>query len=376
MPKPLRFAFYGTHFTALLCELDRLSQAGVKTQLQLTPPTSLSADLEALGFLAASPELLLPLNIPLHHALTTPESLGEALEQGASLGKQAIPVIFGVPSEGTFVAFRGLHRQLYPEALWAIARQETDLAVLLHQQTEHFSLYDMSCLYLEAGREAVLGRLREIQSDPEPSVIIYDALTAAHEALVGQLLWEQKPRFVVGSGAVEAALLHAWEAADLLPDVIVKTRPEALSQILVAHASPLPESGVQQDQARASGFFCHTFRDASRAFKVAEGALSVGHSVSLFSENTALASELAQTVVALQQKHPQQRLVLSSVVALAPELGIEALEWVASLAPACPLCRIIGGPLEGCEVVIQAETRGPEKLFLQVRQARSTESAI
>jgi hypothetical protein len=93
MPKPLRLAFYGTHFTTLLGELDRLSQAGVKTQLQLAPPTSLSADLEVLGFLAASPEPLLPLQIPLHHALATPESLGEALEQGAPhLGKQACPL--------------------------------------------------------------------------------------------------------------------------------------------------------------------------------------------------------------------------------------------------------------------------------------------
>jgi uncharacterized protein YgbK (DUF1537 family) len=101
---------------------------------------------------------------------------------------------------------------------------------------------------------------------------------------------------------------------------------------------------------------------------VAQGALSVGHSVSLFAEDPALGPELAQTIIALHQKNPQQRLVLSSSVALAPELGIEALEWVAALASGCPLCRIVGGSLEGCEVVVQAETLGPEPFFLKVRQ--------
>ncbi|WP_309715912.1 hypothetical protein [Armatimonas sp.] len=365
----LRLAFYGASLTELLCGLERFAQAGVKTRLYLSSPTSLPADLEVLGFLSESPAALQPLHIPIHHALATPESLGAVLELGArALGSQAIPLIFAAPREGHFVAFRGLHRQLYPESPWAIARQETDLAVLLHQQTEHFSLYDMSCLYLEAGREAVRARLKEIQSDPEPSVIFFDSLTTAHEALVGEILWEQKPRLVVGAEGVQTALLAAWETAQLLPEVVMLTRPEPLSQLLVAHASALPESRVQQDWARASGFFCHTFRDAPRAVKVAQGALSVGHSVALFAEDPALGPELAHTVIALHQKNPQRRLVLSSSVALAPELGIEALEWVAALAPGCPLCRIVGGPLENGEVVVQAETLGPEQFFLKVRQ--------
>ena len=367
----LRLAFYSLDLTGLLCELERLATAGVKTRLCLSPPQSLPADLEVLGLLSESPEALLPLRVPLHHALATPATLHEALERGAKiLGEQAIPVVFGDPSKGDFVVFRSLHHLRSPETRWAVVRQETDLAVSLHQQTERFSLYDMSCLYLEAGRAAVQARLQEIQSDTEPSVVFFDTLTPAHQALLGELLWERKPRFVVGSGGVESALLAAWAALGLLPEPLIQTQPKPLAQLLVATASSAPEALAQQSQARESGFFCHTFRDKARAVKVAQGALSVGHSVSLFTDKEALGPELAEAVVALQKSQPQRRLVLSASVALAPALEIEALEWLAALAPGCPLCHVIGGSLAGCELVLQDGAFGVADYFLQVRQGR------
>ncbi len=357
----LRLAFYGESLSELLEILEQLARAGVKTQLCLASPTSLPADLEAIGLLCAHPTALLPLRATIHHALTAPQALGAALEgsvDSLSLGTSAIPVVFGAPEQGRYVAFRGLHTQLYPEALWAIARQETDLAVALHQQTERFSLYDINCLYLDAGREAVRTRLREIQADPDPSVVFFDSLSAAHTALIGELLWERKPPLVAGSAAVESALLAAWKTARLLPESVTLSKPERVEQLFVVSGAPPEQLAPQLTWARSQGFFCHTFREAGRAHKVITGALSVGHSVVLYAGSPApTETELTQTLRTVLKTQKVKRLVIygeSLCRSLVASLAFDALEWVAPLLPGAPLCRLIGGPFAGTELVLCA----------------------
>lgn len=355
----LRLAFYGESLAELLEILERLARAGVKTQLCLAPPTSLPADLEAIGLLCTHPAALLPLRATIHHVLTTPEALGTALEGSAdSLGTSAIPVVFGAPEQGRYVAFRGLHTQLYPEALWAIARQETDLAVTLHQETQRFSLYDINCLYLDAGREAVRTRMREIQADPDPSVVFFDSLSVAHTALIGEFLWERKPPLVAGSIAVESALLAAWKTARLLPEPVTLSKPERVEQLFVVSGAPPEQLAPQLTWARTQGFFCHTFREAARAQKVITGALSVGHSVALYAGSSIpMETELAQTLSTVLSTQKVKRLVIygeSLCQSLVAPLAFDALEWVAPLLPGAPLCRLVGGPFAGTELVLCA----------------------
>lgn len=371
----LRLAFYGESLSELLEILEQLACAGVKTQLCLAPPTSLPADLEAIGLLGAQPTALLPLRATIHHALTAPQALGAALEGSVDcLGMSAIPVVFGAPERGRYVAFRGLHTQLYPEALWAIARQETDLAVALHQQTERFSLYDINCLYLDAGREAVRTRLREIQADPDPSVVFFDSLSTAHTALIGELLWERKPPLVAGSAAVESALLAAWKTARLLPETVTRSKPEPVEQLFVVSGAPSEQLAPQLAWARTQGFFCHTFREAERAHKVITGALSVGHSVVLYAGNPApTETELTQTLSTVLKTQKVKRLVIygeSLCRSLAATLAFDALEWVAPLLPSAPLCRLVGGPFAGTELVLCATPPEQADFLASVRAGK------
>lgn len=366
---PLRLVFYSPRLPELLTALEILTQAGVRTQLALTPPESLPPDLEALGFLGEDPTPLLALRPTLYHALASPEALGATLEQATqTLGATGvIPLLFAAPERGEYVVFRGLHTQLAPDTLWAVARKETDLAVALHQQAPHFALYDLSCLYLNAGLEATRARLRTIQADPEPAVIVLDGLTPQHTELLGRLLWEQKPRLLAGSVATECTLLAGWKAAGLLPELVTQTRPEPVKQLLVVSGTPLRHFEAQLTWARAQGFFCHTFREASRAAKVLDGALSVGHSAILYAGNPAPEpEELAHALHGILKQRPLSRLVVygeATLQAIQRELEIEALEWVAPLAPEAPLCRIVGGRFANLELVVSA-TPPQEPSFL------------
>ncbi|MBB6049873.1 hypothetical protein [Armatimonas rosea] len=371
----LRLAFYTSELSELLTTLELLARAGVRAQLCLSPPTSLPADLEALGLWADSPAALPPLRPSLIHALASPRTLGAILEHATEqLGSpRAVPILFGAPALGHFVAFRGLHHQLYREALWAIARQEPDLAVALHEQTPRFSLYDLSCLYLETGMDAVRARLRTIQADPEPSVVFMDSLTERHTALLGTLLWEQKPPLVAGSVAVEHTLLAGWRAAKLLPEHVTTPHSEPARQLLVVSGVDLRELDPQLTWARTQGFFCHTFREAARAVKVLQGALSVGHSGILYAGSPApIPEELAHALRGILEQQSTARLVVYGqelLRAIATELAVEGLEWVAALEPGAPLCRLIGGPFAGKEVVVSATPPADPAFLGRLRQS-------
>lgn len=371
----LRLAFYSSHLPELLTALETLAHAGVRTQLALAPPESLPPDLEAIGFLGDDPTPLLPLRPLLYHALASPETLGAALEQATqALGAtSAIPLLFAAPERGEYVVFRGLHTQLAPDALWAVARKETDLAVTLHEQTTHFALYDLSCLYLEAGLDAIRARLRTIQADPEPRVVFMDSLTEKHTTLLGTLLWEQKPPLVAGSVAVEHTLLAGWRAAKLLPERVATPHPEPARQLLVVSGVDLKELDPQLTWARTQGFFCHTFREAARAVKVLQGALSVGHSGILYAGSPApTPTELAHALRGILEQQSAARLVIYGeelLRAIATELAVEGLEWVAALEPGAPLCRLIGGPFAGKEVVISATPPADPAFLGRLRQS-------
>lgn len=369
----LRLAFYSPSLTELFTALEPLAQAGVTTRLCLAPPQSLPHDLEALGFLGDDPRSLIALRPRQLHALATPETLGTALAPVATSPESPpIPVLFGAPAQGSFVTFRALYTQRHPDALWAIAREHTDLAVTLHQQTGHFSLYDLSCLYLEQGEEVARARLRTIQADPEPRVVLCDSLTPAHTRLLGALFREEDFPFLVGSAAVEHTLLADWETAGLLPELVVQTRPEPVRQLLVVSGSPLLSFDSQLTWARSQGYFCHTFRESTRATKVLCGALGVGHSAVLYAGNPApTPHELALALRGVLERQPLPRLLLYGTAllqAVAEVLELESLEWVAPLAPGAPLCRIHGGPFAGQELVIRETPSTALDFIGQVRQ--------
>ena len=377
MASSLNLTFTGDDLAATLQSLDSLGQAGLATWLALSaaPFAALPPTLQAVGGLRS----LLPDLQKVHHALCHYRLSAQSLETLTlpPLPSSWLPVILGAPTAGQFVAFRTLFTQTHPAALWSVFRQdrhptlplpEADLGYWLQQLAPERSLYEINALYLEAGIAAVQERLSVIQSDPEPTTVLFDTLTSAHLAQIAQVLWLQKPALVLGSSELLEAL------AALLPArVMIAPKIPPVDQLLVVCGSASPTTREQIDGARDAGYFCHTFRDEARAIRVMGSALAVGHSAVIYTAQAGQSELLGWTLSRLLENSTVSRLVLcgsDTFLSIAAALHLQALEFLAPLEPGVPLCRAIGGVLDGRELVVKPGASGGRNLFQQVKQGR------
>lgn len=323
-----------------------------------------------------------------------------------------IPVLVAVPAFGRFTIFGNHFARFGIGSTGAIHRldrhpsiskhpitpmTESDLRAHLAKQTrKKIALFDILSVSLPP-------YLAKIHFDwllaEKPDVVLFDALMASDLVGIGRLLEAhastRRPLFSVGSSAIEMALNANWShripRAKLIPPA---------KQILVGSGSCSPVTSDQIEWALKHGFKEVALdtgslvaadsrqREIQRASAAALAKLRTGRSVIVHTTRsgsdkrvaaklknktaqilgTAL-GEVLRTVLA-QSKITRTCIAggdTSSYAARA--LGIEAVEWIASLStPGAPLCRAHapGSPVDQREVVFKGGQVGGENYFQTV----------
>lgn len=300
---------------------------------------------------------------------------------------------------------------------------EADVRLHLARQTNiPAALVDV--LKLEAGRsgqgtDAISKELAELANRKPAPVLLFDTLSAADLPVIGCLMSRQRPPagqlFCVGSSGVEYALVAHWQECGRIARKTAAGHKSATtsSQILIVSGSCSPVTDRQIGVAVQQGFVevaCdtglladpkRTKQAAADALSRAEPALASGNSVifqtargpedarrTAFSraarrcpgrtraEKSAAAGEtLGQGLAlileqALRATDARRAIVCGgdTSTAVARALGIEALEFLAPVAPGAPLCRIHapGRVAEGREVVFKGGQNGRDSFFAEL----------
>jgi 3-oxoisoapionate kinase len=224
-------------------------------------------------------------------------------------------------------------------------------------------------------------RLQAFEGDSAPFVL-FDTLDSPHLAIIGDVLTAmsaEQPLFVVGSSGIEYALAEAWQKQGLISPLAQRAKPSPVDQLVVmsGSASPVNQRQIEAAEARgAVGQRINTSRlvnpatvDEERALIMAQALdyLATGRSLMLYTalgpDDPSIAETLAQlTRLGLSPTQTseilgrQQGLILNALIEktgltrvcvaggdtsghTAAAMGIDALEFIASIAPGAPLCR-------------------------------------
>ncbi len=440
----LLLTFYGDDFTGSTDALEQLTLAGIRTALFIAPPTPAALKkfpgLQAIGVAGKTRSLapdamerelkaallalkwLKPRHV--HYKIcstfdSSPKigSIGRVMDMAAKIFHAPfIPLLVAAPALGRYTIF-GQHFARYGigsnGAIHRLDRHpsiskhpvtpmtEADLRGHLAKQTrKRIDLFDILKVALPAkeARRALSKLLAE-----KPDVVLFDALSAEHLALIGGLLEgfasKQRPLFSVGSSGIEAALAATWDKKRL-----ARTLAPPAKQILVGSGSCSPVTSGQIAWALNHGFAevpldamalantktatAEIQRATTAAAKLLQDSRSVivhstksGSSKRIASKlkgRTAevLGFELGQVLRGAVEQSGVRRICIaggdtSSYAARA--LGIEALEMIAPLTPGAPLCRAHapGSPVDGCEVVFKGGQVGAKNYFEIVKRGCS-----
>jgi uncharacterized protein YgbK (DUF1537 family) len=254
------------------------------------------------------------------------------------------------------------------------------------------------------------------------AIVLLDTLREAHLPVIGRFLSDQKPPegqlFCAGSSGVEYALVAHWRETKRIGRVPDSgQRPTAAqSQIIAISGSCSPVTDRQIGHAVKNGFTeiaCESELLADRkttkkgvelALSRARTAFAAGKNVIFQSargpvdprgagfmravrrskgrtraEKSAAAGEaLGRGMALILEKALQTTGARRAIVcggdtstAAARALGVEALEFIAPVAPGAPLCRVHapGRPVDGCEVVFKGGQVGRDSFFLNLSNA-------
>lgn len=349
-------------------------------------------------------------------------SVGRTIEIGQQVfANRYVPLLVGAPPLGRFCVFGNLFARYSadtPQSVYRLDRHptmgqhpvtpmdEADLRLHLGQQTAQ-NIGLMNVLHLKGVIEEVDQKLAHLLADEKPGIVLFDTLTDTHLHTVGRLLWQEAqaspPLFCIGSSGVEYALTDYWRTQGWLPDPPVFTVGPA-EQIVVVSGSCSPVTAQQIEWGVANGFaeialdpVCLLTLESAEsvrraAIEEALALLAQGKSVLLHTCKGPDDPRLHETRRYLQETgksheggrrlgEAQGRLlreilassgVRRAVVAggdtsgyVARELGIEALEMAAPMAPGSPLCRASapGSPLDGLELLFKGGQVGKVDLF-------------
>ena len=349
-------------------------------------------------------------------------SIGKALEIGRKIfGEHPVPVLAGAPVLGRYTVFgnlfarSGLDTEPFRLDRHPTMRQhpitpmdEADLRLILARQTElETALFDV--LRLEDSEAEA--RLEELLSD-KPAAVVFDVLRESHLATIGQLIERlargATPLFVVGSSGIEYALTAHWSRSgkvDLKPAL---PGFGAVKQMLILTGSCSPVNERQIDCALRNGFIdvpLNTSRLIHPEKSEAEIASTIrkgielaerGANVILHSSRGPDDPRVGET---FQQYHamgfddhevkwkngrtlgPKLGRILKGILErrkfprvavaggdtsgyTARELGIEALEAIAPVAPGSPLCRVhAANGLAGMEIIFKGGQVGRTDIY-------------
>lgn len=302
---------------------------------------------------------------------------------------------------------------------------ESDLRLHLSKQTRlSVELFDL--LRLE-GR-APEKRFQEIR-DEDPAAILIDVVSNKHLSVIGKILdlfrlvdsGNQCPAFLVGSSGIEYALVEHWSETNQLEDL--RSRPPGkpgfgqTDQVIVLTGSCSPVNAIQIDCALQNGFdelplnparlinpetrhgevhrsvadallklengcslILHTSKgpEDSRIHETMKQYAEMGfsHMDTKLKNGRTLGPILGRILKSILDKRPFKRLAVAGGDTsgyVAREVGIEALEAIAPVAPGSPLCRIrASNSLDHCEILFKGGQVGRKDIWLDMLNGRKS----
>ena len=363
-------------------------------------------------------------------------NIGKAIELGRIVFKtQSVPLLIAAPNLGRYQMFGNLfarsgldsepsrldrHPTMRHHPITPMA--EADVRVHLSQQTDmQCELVD--CLKLEQPEFA--GAAAGRATDKE--VLLFDALYESHMPRIGEaidrLSQTKSPLFAVGSSGIEHALSAYWAESETNGQASRRShapdRPlfGPTEQLIVLTGSCSPVNDRQIAWAEQNGFETLAInpsclvnpetcdQEISRAIDGALDRLSRGENVILHSCRGPDDPRVEQTVAALEQQgldrlqiklrsgrtlgpklgrilrrilqsHPMHRIAVAGGDTsgyVARELGIQALEAIAPIAPGSPLCRITSdNEINGVEIIFKGGQVGHDDVWKTVLSGTQT----
>jgi uncharacterized protein YgbK (DUF1537 family) len=338
-------------------------------------------------------------------------SIGRAMEIGRRVfGARFVPIVAGTPALRRYTAFGHLFAAA-DGCVYRIDRhptmkchpvtpmREADLRLHLREQTDlSVGLLD----FVQLQSTGVCEWFRSISR--ENGAVLIDVVDEATSAAAGRLLWQvDRQPFVVGSSGVEAALIRYWRAEEIIDEPSAPDAPRGADRLLVLSGSCSPVTQRQIEYAGRNGFTLvkldareilsgeRSSSVAEKACATAAEALSQGRSVVLFT--AASAEDRIDSFNSPEERHTlsERAGVILSRVADASrvrrivvaggdtsshggrQLGIDALTFLAPVAPGAPLCcawsRTPGR--DGLEIVFKGGQMGTDNFFEAVMKGRN-----
>jgi uncharacterized protein YgbK (DUF1537 family) len=413
------FCYYGDDFTGSTDALEALAANAVPSVLFLDPPDERMltrfGDCRAIGVAGESrsngpawmserlPEIFrrlksLGASICQYKVCSTFDSsseygsIGRALEIGQEVfGNPYVPIVVGAPSLKRYVLFGNLfaagagsiHRidrhptmRRHP----VTPMDESDLRLHLARQTRRrIALLDILALHGDDPGS----KLDELLVD-KPDAVLFDGLDRASLLATGRLLAVHSPArqmFCVGSSGLTYALIEYWRSVGVIPPDPTAGKLEPVDRLIVISGSCSPATEGQIRRAISDGF-CGIRIDTQapeRALAGALEALKEGRSVALYTAlgprdcgespgGSALGSRLGILLRNLLLQSGVRRAVIAGGDTSSHsvrQLGIEALTYVAKLAPGAPLCRghSANPAMNGLELALKGGQVGSENFF-------------
>jgi uncharacterized protein YgbK (DUF1537 family) len=301
-----------------------------------------------------------------------------------------VPIAVGAPTLRRYVAFGNLfatvdgvaHRiDRHPTMSRhpVTPMREADLRLHLALQTDcRIALVD-------------LHNLADPAIDPGADAVLFDTVDDASLLRVGRILWERRQPFIVGSSGVEYALTAHWIAESVAPEPPPPPGPSRVDQVLVLSGSCSPVTAAQIRHAESNGFAATRLdplalargEGVERAVRAALEALGAGRSAVLYSaadaadrvdlgdSRDALGEQSGRVMAAVLDRAPIRRAMVAggdTSSHAGRQLGIQALTFLARVAPGAPLCRAWSRDprRDGLEIVFKGGQLGQPDFFTRV----------
>ncbi|MCA9128455.1 MAG: four-carbon acid sugar kinase family protein, partial [Planctomycetales bacterium] len=348
-------------------------------------------------------------------------SIGRAMELGKQVfGDDWIPILIAAPHLGRYQAFgnlfarSGLDSEPYRLDRHPTMRchpitpmQEADIREHLQLQTP-LSMGLCDCLQIDQQDTADF----HASSD----AILFDAIYQRHLPSIGRIVQStsqlEAPRFLIGSSGVESALITAWEETGRLEQMRSHApgRPQfgAVEQLLVVTGSCSPVNDRQIGWAEQNGFdtialrpdvLVHPDTSSVEIESIVQQALTIlenGANLILHTARGPADPRVKSTAAALRElgfdelsvrlhsgrllgpklgsilgkvlmKHSLTRVGIAGGDTsgyVARQLGIEALEAIAPVAPGSPLCRVSSqNTFNGMEIIFKGGQVGRDDVW-------------
>ncbi len=361
-------------------------------------------------------------------------SIGKAIEIGRRVfGNSVTPLVVGAPVLGRYVVFgnlfarSGLETEPYRlDRHPTMSRHpvtpmdEADLRLQLARQTAlPVELADVlqldEELVSDEEERAAAEAPSESASRSEPRILLFDTLREAHLAVIGRriarFIQPGKALFCAGSSGLEYALVMHWRRTGEISSAAEDggrgerrkgpafrgSAGSAVRQIVGVSGSCSPVTDRQLARAASAGFQDVAIdpvsllkNDTAAVISAATGMVARGQSVILHtsrgpgdkrlisnlspSNRTQIGTALGELLDRLLSETGLGRAIVcggDTSMAAARALGIEALEFLAPVAPGSPLCRVHapGRRADGCEMVFKGGQVGRDSFFLDVIEA-------